>query len=267
MEKRLFSPPTHHRRSLQACSNPQPSSPTTQRKPSPPASPRVPSPPSQKKLPSPPPQRKPLSPPTGHKQSSPTPYRMLGSPAYRRDASPPPFSTAPSPPTSPSRSYKGPRPGLDAGDEHQLFSSKRGSNVHSIFCPATSSLFEARPPQEPTKPSVEATSQPEASPLSQKTSLLFRQPGDRTRKLSLSAANPQPFVRRSFSDRRPGVLFRLPAAVTSGSEPALNHASLEESPRKAGDSWNSPCVPEIKESNRSASHPELYIVGQGLQRD
>ncbi|KAK2531917.1 hypothetical protein Q9233_005577 [Columba guinea] len=43
--------------------------------------------------------------------------------------------------------------------------------------------------------------------------------------------------------------------------------SLEESPRKAGDSWNSPGVPEIKESNRSASHPELYIVGQGLQRD
>ncbi|XP_065488924.1 photoreceptor cilium actin regulator [Caloenas nicobarica] len=267
MEKQLFSPPTHHRRSLQACSNPQPSSPTMQRKPSPPTSPRVPSPPSQKKLPSPPPQRKPLSPPTGHKQSSPTPYRMLGSPAYHRDASPPPFSTAPSPPASPSRSYKGPRPGLDAGDEHQLSSSKRGSNVHSIFCPATSSLFEARPPQEPTKASVEATSQPEASPLSQKTSLLFRQPGERTRKLSLSAANPQPFVRRSFSDRRPGVLFRLPAPVTAGSEPALNHASLEESPRKAGDSWNSPCVPEIKESNRSASHPELYIVGQGLQRD
>ncbi|NXV89880.1 PCARE regulator, partial [Calonectris borealis] len=266
-EKRIFSPPTHHRHSLQAFSNSQPSSPTMQRKPSPPTSPRVPSPPLQKKLPSPPPQRKPLSPPAGHKQSSPTPYQLLGSPTYRRDASPPPLPTAPSPPTSPSRSYKGPRAGLDAGDEHQLSSSKRGSNVHSIFCPATSSLFEARPPLVPTKPSVEVTSQPEASPLSQKSSLLFRQPRDRTRKLSLSAANPQPFVRRSFSDRRPGVQFHLPAPVTAGSEPALNQASLEESPRKAGDSWNSPCVPEIKESNRSASHPELYVVGQGLQRD
>ncbi|NXI95776.1 PCARE regulator, partial [Psophia crepitans] len=266
-EKRLFSSPQQHRHSLQAFSNPQPSSPTMQRKPSPPSSPRVPSPPLQKKMPSPPPQRKPLSPPVGHRQSSPVPHRLLGSPTYRRDASPPPFPMAPSPPTSPSRSYKGSRAGLDAGDEHQLSSSKRGSNVRSIFCPATSSLFEARPPLVPTKPTAEVTSQPEASPLSQKSSLLYRQPGDRARKLSLSAANPQPFVRRSFSDRRPGVQFRLPAPVTAGSEPALNQASLEESPRKAGDSWNSPCTPEIKESNRSASHPELYVVGQGLQRD
>ncbi|KFQ69595.1 Uncharacterized protein C2orf71, partial [Phaethon lepturus] len=265
MEKRLVSPPTHHRHSLQAFSSPQPSSPTMQRKPSPPASPRVPSPPSQKKLPSPPAQRKPLSPPAGHKQNSPTPSQLLSSPAYRRDASPPPFPTTPSPPTSPSRSYKGPRAGLDAGDEHQLSSSKRGSNIRSIFCPATSSLFEARPPLVSNKPTVEVTSQPEASPLSQKSSLLFRQPGDQTRKLTLSAANPQPFVRRSFSDRRPGVQFHLPAPLTASSEPALNQASLEESPRKAGDSWNSPCVPEIKESNRSASHPELYVMGQGLQ--
>ncbi|NXT92709.1 PCARE regulator, partial [Anhinga rufa] len=267
MEKRLFSPPTQHRHSLQAFSNLQPSSPTMQKKPSPPTSPRVPSPPMQKKLSSPPPQRKLLSPPMGHKQSSPTPYQLLGSPTCRRDASPAPFPTAPSPPTSPSRSYKGPRAGLDTGDEHQLSSSKRGSNIHSIFCPATSSLFEARPSLVPTKPAAEVTSQPEASLLSQKSSLLFRQPGDRTRKLSLSAANPQPFVRRSFSDRRPGVQFCLPAPVTASSEPALNQASLEESPRKAGDSWNTPCVPEIKESNRSASHPELYVVGQGLQRD
>ncbi|KAM6366978.1 LOW QUALITY PROTEIN: photoreceptor cilium actin regulator [Alca torda] len=266
-EKRLFSPAAHHRHSLPAFSSPQPSSPVMQRKPSPPSSPRVPSPPLQKKLPSPPPQRKPLSPPTGHKQSSPTPHRLLGSPAYRRDASPPLFPTTPSPPTSPSRSYKGPRAGLDAGDEHQLSSSKKGSNVRSIFCPATSSLFEARPLLVTTKPAAEVTSQPEASSLSQKSSLLFRQPGDRTRKLSLSAASPQPFVRRSFSDRRPGVQFRLPAPATAGSEPALNQASLEESPRKAGDSWNSPCVPEIRESNRSASHPELYVVGHGLQRD
>ncbi|XP_068271524.1 photoreceptor cilium actin regulator [Nyctibius grandis] len=266
-EKRLFSPPTHHRHSVQAFSNPQPISPTMQRKPSPPSSPRVPSPPSQKKLPSQPPQRKPLSPPAGHKQSSPMPHHLLGSPVYRRDVSPPPFPTTPSSPTSPSRSYKGPRAGLDAGDEHQLSTSKRGSNVCSIFCPATSSLFEARPPLVPSKPAVEVNSQPEASPLSQKSSLLFQQPGDRIRKLSLSAANPRPFVKRSFSDRRPGVQFRIPAPVTAGSEPTLNQASLEESPRKAGDSWTSPCVPEIKESNRSASHPELYVVGQGLQRD
>uniref|UniRef100_A0A8C3QZV1 Photoreceptor cilium actin regulator n=1 Tax=Cyanoderma ruficeps TaxID=181631 RepID=A0A8C3QZV1_9PASS len=210
-EKRLFSPPAHHRHSLQAFSNTQTSSPTMQRKPSPPSSPRMPSPPLQKKLPSPPPQRKPFSPPVGHKQSSPAAQRLAGSPA--------PFPTTPSPPASPSRSYKGPRAGLDAGDEHQLSSSKRGSNVRSIFCPATSSLFEARPPVVPSKSPAEVTSQPEAVSHSQKSSLLFQQPGDRTRKLSLSAANPQPFVRRSFSDRRPGVQPHLPAPLTAGSEP------------------------------------------------
>ncbi|XP_053828900.1 photoreceptor cilium actin regulator [Vidua macroura] len=258
-EKRLFSPPPHHRHSLQAFSNMQPSSPTMQRKPSPPSSPRVPSPPLQKKLPSPPPQRKPLSPPVGHKQSSPTAQRLAGSPT--------PFPTTPSPPASPSRSYKGPRAGLDAGDEHQLSSSKRGSNIRSIFCPATSSLFEARPPVVPSKCTAEVTRQPEAAAHSQKSSLLFRQPGDRTRRLSLSTSNPQPFIRRSFSDRRSGVQPHLPAPLTAGSEPALNQASLEKNPRKAGDSWNSSGIPESKESNRSASHPELYVVGQGLQRD
>ncbi|NXI87230.1 PCARE regulator, partial [Rhipidura dahli] len=258
-EKRLFSPPAHHRHSLQASSNMQLSSSTMQRKPSPPSSPRVPSPPLQKKLPSPPPQRKPPSPPVGHKQSSPAAQRLAGSHT--------PFPTSPSPPASPSRSYKGPRAGLDAGDEHQLSSSKRASNVHSIFCPATSSLFEARPPVVPTTCTPEVTSQPEAAPQSQKSSLLFRQPGDQTRKPSLSSTNPQPFVRRSFSDRRPGVQLHLPSPLTASSEPALNQASLEKSPRKAGDSWNSSGIPETKESNRSASHPELYVVGQGLQRD
>ncbi|NXU42010.1 PCARE regulator, partial [Drymodes brunneopygia] len=258
-EKRLFSPPAHHRHSLQAFSNIQPSSPTMQRKPSPPSSPRVPSPPSQKKLPSPPPQRKPFSPPAGHRQSSPAAQRLAGSPI--------PFPTTPSPPASPARSYKGPRAGLDAGDEQQLSPSKRVSNVRSIFCPATSSLFEARPPVVPSKCTAEGTSQPEAASHSQRSSLLFQQPGDRSRKLSLSSTNPQPFVRRSFSDRRPGAQLHLPAPSAAGSEPALNQASLEKSPRKAGDSWNSPGVPETKESNRSASHPELYVVGQGLQRD
>ncbi|XP_005043241.2 PREDICTED: uncharacterized protein C2orf71 homolog [Ficedula albicollis] len=258
-EKLIFSPPAHHRHSLQAFSSTQPSSPTVQRKPSPPSSPRMPSPPLQKKLPSPPSQRKPLSPPVGHKQSSPTAQRLAGSPA--------PSPTTPSPPASPSRSYKGPRAGLDAGDEHQLSSSKRSSNVRSIFCPATSSLFEARPPVAPSKGSAGVPSQPEAAAHSPKSSLLFRQPADRTRKLSLSTSNPQPFVRRSSSDRRPGVQPHPPAALTAGSEPALNQASLEKSPRKAGDSWNSSGVPETRESNRSASHPELYVVGQGLQRD
>ncbi|XP_051471175.1 photoreceptor cilium actin regulator [Apus apus] len=266
-EKQFFSSPTHHRHSLQAFSNPQPRSPTMQKKPSSPSNPRMPSPPLQKKPLSPPPQRKPLSPPGRHKESSPTLQQLLGSSAYGQEASPPPFLITPSPPTSPSHSYKGPRAGLDAGEGYHLPSSKRGSNVRSIFCRATSSLFEAKPSLVPKKPAAEGTSPPEASLFSPKSSPLFRQSGDHTRKLSPGAANPQLFVKRSFSDRRPGVQFHLPPPVTSGSEPALNQANLEESPRKAGNSWNSPCVPEIKESNRSASHPELYVVGQGMQRE
>ncbi|NWV72653.1 PCARE regulator, partial [Dasyornis broadbenti] len=258
-EKQLFSPSTHHRHSLQAFNNTQLSSPTMQRKLSPPSSPRVPSPPSQKKLSSLSPQRISFSLPVGHKQSSPTAQRLAGSPT--------PFPTTPSPSASPSHSYKGPRAGMDAGEGHQFSSSKRGSNVHSIFCPATSSLFEARLPLLPTKYTAEVSSQPEASSHSQKSSLLFQQSRDRTRKLSLSTSNPQPFIRRSFSDGRPGVQLHLPAPLKAGSEPILNQASLEKSPRKASDSWNSSDVPEIKEPNRSASHPELYVVGQGLQRD
>ncbi|XP_059325667.1 photoreceptor cilium actin regulator [Ammospiza nelsoni] len=259
-EKRLFSPPAHHRHSLHAFSSTQPSSPSVQRKPSPPSSPRVPSPPLQKKLPSPPAQRKPFSPPVGHRQGSPTAQRLAGSPA--------PFPSTPSPPASPSRSYRGPRAGLDAGDEHQLSSSsKRGSNVRSIFCPATSSLFEARAPVAPSKGPAEVGSQPEAAGHPQRSSLLLQQPGDRSRRLSLSTSHPQPFVRRSFSDRRPGAQPHLPAPLTAGSEPALHQASLEKSPRRAGDSWNSSGAPESRDSSRSASHPELFVVGQGLQRD
>ncbi|XP_062429529.1 photoreceptor cilium actin regulator [Rhea pennata] len=266
-EKRLFSPPAYHRHTLQAFNNSQPSSPTMQRKPSPPASPRVPSPPVQKKLPSPPAPRKLFSTPAGLQQSSPSPHRLSGSPVGRRDASPPPFPVTPSPPASPSRSYKGLKASLDTGDEQQPFSSKRGSNVGSIFCPATSSLFEARPPPPLGKPTAEVTSQPEAPSFPQRSSMLLRQPGDRPRKLSQSAANPQPFVKRSFSDRRPGVQFRLPAPVSAGSEPALNQTSLEESARKGGDCWNSLGISDIKESSRSASHPELYVVGQRLQKE
>ncbi|KGL75256.1 Uncharacterized protein C2orf71, partial [Tinamus guttatus] len=264
-ERRLFSPPAHHRNTLQAFSSSQPGSPALQRKPSPPGSPRAPSPTTQKKLSSPPALRKLLSPPAGRQPSSPSPHKLPGSLGGHRDASPPPFPVTPSPPSSPAQSYKGLKAGLDAGDEQQPFSSRRGSNVRSIFCPMTSSLFEARPPMSLGKLTAEVPSQPAAAPFPQGRSVLLRQPGERPRKLSHSAANPQPFVKRSFSDRRPGVQPCLPAPVSAGSEPALNQASLEESPRKGSDSWNSPCPSEIRESSRAASHSDLYVVGQRLQ--
>ncbi|XP_050804390.1 photoreceptor cilium actin regulator [Gopherus flavomarginatus] len=264
-EKRLSSPSAYPRHILLTFNH----FPPTHRQPSPPANPRVSSPPMQKKLPSSPNQRKLPSPPVGCKQSPPTQRKLSSPPAQRREASPPPFCTTPSPPASPSRSHKVLQNSLDSGDEQQLSPPKIATNAHSIFCPAIPSLFEAKPPSPPSNCTTEVAGQPEVSAFSQKNSVLLKQCGDQQRRMALSAANPQPFIKRSFSDRRPGVYLRLPAPVSAGSEPLLNQAScsMEESPRKEGDSWNSTCFSEFKGSSRCASHPELYIVGQGLHRE
>uniref|UniRef100_A0A8C8RNW4 Photoreceptor cilium actin regulator n=1 Tax=Pelusios castaneus TaxID=367368 RepID=A0A8C8RNW4_9SAUR len=239
---------------------PPSSPPTEKQQPSPPTNSRVSSPPMQKKLPSPPTQRKLPSPPAGRKQSP---------PAQRKLSSPPPFCTTLSPPASPSRSHKGLQTSLDSGDEQQPPPSKIASNARSIFCPATSSLFEAKPSSPPSNCTAEVTGQCEVSAFGQKNSVLLRQWGDQQRRMAMSAANPQPFIKRSFSDRRPGVYLRLPAPTCQGGgDRALSIASSSlESPRKEGDSWNSTCFSEFRGSSRSASHPELYIVGQGLHRE
>ncbi|XP_032630725.1 photoreceptor cilium actin regulator [Chelonoidis abingdonii] len=262
-EKRLSSPSAYPRHILPTFNH----FPPTHRQPSPPANPRVSSPPMQKKLPSSPNQRKLPSPPVGCKQSPPAQRKVSSPPAQCREASPPPFCTTPSPPASPSRSHKVLQNSLDSGDEQQLSPPKIATNAHSIFCPAIPSLFEAKPPSPPSNCTTEVAGQPEVSAFAQKNSVLLRQCGDQQKRMALSAANPQPFIKRSFSDRRPGVYLQLPAPVSAGSEPLLNQASMEESPRKEGDSWNSTCFSEFKGSSRSASHPELYIVGQGLHRE
>uniref|UniRef100_A0A670HRH9 Photoreceptor cilium actin regulator n=2 Tax=Podarcis muralis TaxID=64176 RepID=A0A670HRH9_PODMU len=262
-EKRLPSPPLHHRHINQA------SSPTTHRQPSPPANPRASSSPTQRKQPSPPTQQNLSSPPLGRKQQSPPTHRKVSSPpALRREASPPPFSTTPSPPTSPSWLHKGLRNHLDSGNEQQTPILKIVSNTRSIFCPATSSLFEAKPVLPPNSSTTEAMADhPEGSAFAQRNSKHLRQCGDQQRRVSLSAANPQPFVRRSSSDRRPGFQRPLPFFATSGSEPVLIQTRMEESHRQEVDSWNSPCSSEGRKAGKSSSHPELYIVGQGLQKD
>ncbi|KAM8809499.1 photoreceptor cilium actin regulator [Eudromia elegans] len=222
-ERRLSSPPARPRIALQALAGSQPGSPTPRKPSSPPAHARVPSPPARKALSSPPAPRQPLSPPVGRQPSPPAPHRLPGSPgAARRDASPPPFPGTPSPPASPSRSHRGLKARLDASEEQLPFSSRRGSNARSIFCPVTPSLFEARPPLPLGRRAAEVPGQPEPAPLPLRSGALLAQPGERPHKLAQSAANPQPFVKRSLSDRRPGARLRLPAAVSAGSEPALS---------------------------------------------
>uniref|UniRef100_A0ACB8GBF1 Uncharacterized protein n=1 Tax=Sphaerodactylus townsendi TaxID=933632 RepID=A0ACB8GBF1_9SAUR len=216
-EKRLSSPPLHHRRILQAFC------PVLHRQPSPPASPRATSPPTQRKMPSPPSQQKLSSPPMGRKQHSPPTHRKAFSPpSHRREPSPPPFSTTPSPPASPSRLHKGLQNNLDSGDEQQPASPKIVSNAHSIFCPATSSLFEAKPPLLPSSSTTDANLRGHSEISAQKNKIEAKQYGEQQKRVVINVANPQPFIRRSFSDRRPGFPVPLPLFISAASEPVLS---------------------------------------------
>nr|XP_014343316.1 PREDICTED: uncharacterized protein C2orf71 homolog isoform X2 [Latimeria chalumnae] len=245
--RRLPSPPLHKRHVIQSPS--QPSPPSTRRQASPPANPRLQSPPAQRKLPSPPAQRKLSSPPMLHRQPSPTTQRKLPSPPTQRKLpSPPTQRKLPSPPTahkevspssfctiSPPVSPSLPRKGLlqnsvDSGDE-QHPSSRSLGNAQSIFCPATPSLFEAKPPLLPNHSSVSSPAPNDQVPASRppwRNNFMLRQWGDQQRRISLTVTSPQPFVRRSYSDRRPGVHLRLPVpiSVSAGSEPVLNNTSI-----------------------------------------
>ncbi|XP_053162250.1 photoreceptor cilium actin regulator [Hemicordylus capensis] len=217
-EKRLPSPPLHQRHSRQAFSS------MTHRQPSPPAGRWTSSPPAQRKLPSPPTQQNLSSPPLGRKQQSPpTRSKVSSPPVHRKEASPPPFLTTPSPPASPSWLHKGLQNYLDLGDEQQSASPKIVTNAHSIFCPATSSLFEAKPLLPPNSSATEMImGHPEGFAFSRRNSTQLRQHGDPQKRMALSAMNPQPFVRRSFSDRRPGFQIPLPLFASAGSEPVLS---------------------------------------------
>lgn len=216
-EKRLPSPPLNQRHTHQTFP------PTTHRQPSPPAGPRTSSPPTQRKLPSPPTQQNLSSPPVGRKQQSPsTRCKVSSPPAHRRDASPPLFPATPSPPVSPSQTHKGLQNHSDSKDEQQPAASpKIVTNARSIFCPATSSLFEAKPPLPLSTPEA-VMGHPEAPVFARRNSTQLKHHGDEPRRMTLSAANPQPFVRRCFSDRRPGFQLPLPLFASAGSEPVLS---------------------------------------------
>ncbi|XP_054851007.1 photoreceptor cilium actin regulator [Eublepharis macularius] len=261
-EKRLPSPPLHHKHIHQAFS------PIVYRQPSPPASPKAISPPTHRKLPSPPTQQKLPSPPMGRKQHSPpTRRKVFSPPSHRREPSPPPFSMTPSPPASPSRLHKGLQNNLDSGDEQQPASPKIVSNAHSIFCPATSSLFEAKPPLPSNNSTTDAILKGHSELSTQRNNTHPMLCGEQQKRMAVNVANPQPFIRRSFSDRRPGFPLPIPLFTSAASEPVLSQASMEEKLRKEGDSWNSACFSEVKGTVKSSSHLELYIVGQGLQKD
>ncbi|KAM6459910.1 photoreceptor cilium actin regulator isoform 2-T3 [Liasis olivaceus] len=216
-QKRFPSPPVYHRSVHQVSSH------TLHQQPSPPTHSTATSPPIQRKVVSPPTQQNLSNPPVIRKQQSPQSQKVSSLSPHDQETSPPPFSTT-SPSTSPSQLHRSLQNNMDSKDEQYSASPKIVSNAHSIFCPATSSLFEAKPVVSSNiNPVGVAVAEPESSICAQRNSMQLKQFVDQQR-MTISAASPQPFLRRSFSDHRPGFHLPLPLFVTAESDPVLSHA-------------------------------------------
>ncbi|XP_068928391.1 photoreceptor cilium actin regulator [Petaurus breviceps papuanus] len=277
-EKRNLSPPASHRPTglptQQSLSH-------VQRQSSPPFCPRT-SPPVRAKTPSPPTSPKTISPPASRKSASPllqpkhpsSPIEVPQSPSApqelssplvsHREVSPSSSVCTPTPPISPSQEPKKPSP---CGQSDPA-PAKVTPNTCSIFCPATSSLFEAKSLPSPKGSPTEGGEHPEIAAESRRTMVLPRQWGEPQRRMALCALNPQPFIRRTASDHRPRVRLRLPGSASVGTMSELcSQTSSEESPPKEASPWNTLCLSDMKGSSKCASHPDLYVVGRGFQRE
>ncbi|XP_068435757.1 photoreceptor cilium actin regulator [Clinocottus analis] len=158
---------------------------------------------------------------------------------------------APSPPASPRLQRWSRENSTEDSSSPQMI-----NNARSVFCPASPSLFEAQPcpPQAWTSTGV---------------SFLSRSWGSRGR-LPVFVPGPRPFIRRSQSDRRPSLILppRSPGisvAETCGSEPAICSQGLDDEPTSHGELWGGQS--NLRATLRSASHPDLCVVGQALLRD
>ncbi|XP_053315088.1 photoreceptor cilium actin regulator [Spea bombifrons] len=215
-QQKPASPPSQHRQTSPH-SQQKPASPPSQQKPaSPPSQHRQTSPqglqkpasqPSQRRLPSPPSQQRLQSPPNGHRL--PSPPSQPTPPSLRRLPTPPSTQLGPttsshyatSPPVSPSHKD------LRRNSDEPLPSSKIFGNAQSIFCPSSTSLFEAKVLSPPNISGTDVASTPSSAPQ-------LRHSFSGRHRVATSAANPQPFVRRCYSDRRPRVQLRLPAPIS-----------------------------------------------------
>nr|XP_012330889.1 uncharacterized protein C2orf71 homolog [Aotus nancymaae] len=263
-EKRHRSLPSSYRPAQPGPSAMQtpPSPPLSPGAPSPLVSPRVLSPPTTKRRTSPPCQPKLPSPPP---ESPPAQCRVSSPPTQRPDASPPSSVPSPSPPMSPSQGHK------ETGDseDSQAVIAKVSGNTHSIFCPATSTLFEAKSPLSTVHP----LTPPEAGgPLGNPAGCWRSSSGpwlraDSQRRAALCALNPLPFLRRTASDRQPGARLQPPDPTSTSCESQLSQSSSssEESPKKDAEPGSSPSAPESQGSGRHASPPEFCVLGHGLQ--
>ncbi|XP_035023158.2 photoreceptor cilium actin regulator [Hippoglossus stenolepis] len=217
---------------------------------------RFPSPHNCKRQPTPPTS---TSPPVNRElPTSPAVQRRLPSPPVTRknilnsnSTSSYPFK-APSPPASP----KLKRWSRENSSEDSS-SARMISNARSVFCPVSPSLFEASIPRPPQ------------AWISTGVSFVSRPSGNRGR-FPVCVQGPRPFIRRSHSDQRPSLSLppRSPGvsvAETCGSEPAICTQGLDDEPIRYADLWGSQS--DLGATPRSASHPDLCVVGQAFHRD
>ncbi|XP_021567008.1 uncharacterized protein C2orf71 homolog [Carlito syrichta] len=187
----------------------------------------------------------------------PGPWHHSG-PATGPGAHPTSSVPSPSPPMSPSQGRKGTRD----PEDRRAATTKAPGDTRSIFCPATSSLFEAKPPLSTAQPQAPETAGPPGNPAGHWQGSLL--PADSQKRAALSTLNPLPFVRRTESDRLP----QLPGTDPTGAfwEPQPGHSSSSEgSPLKDAEPRSSPCAPEPQGGR--ASPPELCVLGHGLHRE
>ncbi|KAL6043967.1 hypothetical protein STEG23_008339 [Scotinomys teguina] len=233
----------------------QPGLPVILSSPSPPLSPRTLSPPATKK---------PTSPPCQHPQPNPT---QASPPVQRTETNTPSSTSSSSPSGSPSQGSKE----TSHSEDCEATTAKAPRNTGSIFCPAPSSLFEAKSSFSISHPRT----LPElGGPLRTPTEGWRGSSGpplraDLQRRTALRALNPLPFVRRTASDRQrqQGDPLQLPGCSWE-SHPcqSSSSSSSEECPKQELPSWNNSRAPEWQGSGTKWASPlELCVLGHGLQ--
>uniref|UniRef100_A0A3B3HKF0 Photoreceptor cilium actin regulator n=1 Tax=Oryzias latipes TaxID=8090 RepID=A0A3B3HKF0_ORYLA len=203
--------------------------------------------------------------PTPPSPASPTSDRTFSTPssAQRRLPTPPTLKqNALNSVTTPSHSFKAPSPPASPrvqrlsreNSSEDLSSFRTFSNARSVFCPVSPSLFEAQPCSVPKPPQAWAST---------RVSFLSNKWGGRGR-FPVCVQGPRPFVRRTQSDRRPSLSVpqrpeSKSAAETFGSEPSICSKGLEDESTTDSELWGSQS--DLRATPRSASHPDLCVVG------
>ncbi|CAL9686198.1 unnamed protein product [Knipowitschia caucasica] len=161
---------------------------------------------------------------------------------------------APSPPASP-KLHRWSRQ-----NSREDVSRQMPNNARSVFCPASPKLFKALPCPVPSPPEAWTSS---------KVSLLSRMWGGPGR-LPTKDHRTRGLIRRTQSDRRsslhqPPQSPSVSYAETCGSEPMIYSPGLDDDPVGEDGLWGSQS--ELRATLRSASHPDLCVVGQSLHME